>query len=419
MRLFKRLPPRLKDVLYVLSLIGVLLFAANCECVDASTEHTYVVCQKNANGTSSATSITVPGSAPPNSTDVRVSGSVTFLGSTASGSWTCPNTSGSPQWNKSQAPVPPTQPVTPTEPANDMLRPRTTSSGTVGYLPQAFLNLPFPALGSANPQPLAACSSSQPDVIQVNHDNATVNRITTCPLAAVTTIPVASNPLQIEITPDGTTALVTSYYNAVNFINLATNQVTYTLSTGPNIFPNGIAITPDGQNFYITNFLPSGASLLEYNLTTHQQIFSMAAPTYPQNLFLSPDGALLFVTFPYANQVWVLDTLTNTLVYTLSIQAPRGIAFNSKGTKAYIASTDNPDLSVNPGFVKEFDTGTFQITNTYNVDVGPNDVAVLYFDQFVMTTNYEGGSVSRINLMTGTVQTVPLGGQLSGLAIVK
>jgi DNA-binding beta-propeller fold protein YncE len=418
MRLFKRLPPRLKDVLYVLSLIGVLLFAANCECVDATTQHTYVVCQKNPNGTYSASSITVPGAAPPNSTDVRVSGSTSFAGATG-GSWSCPDTTGSPVWNKSEATVPVTQPVTPVQPPGDMLRrPRATSPGTVGYLPQALLNLPFPALGSANPQPLAACSSSQPNVIQVNHYSATVNRISTCPLAAVATIPVAANPLQIEITPDGATALVTSYNNAVNFINLATNQVTFTLST-PGIFPNGIAITPDGQNFYITNFLPTGASLLEYNLTTHQQIFSMPAPTYPQNLFLSPDGAQLFVTFPYANQVWVLDTLTNTLVYTLSIQAPRGIAFNSKGTKAYIASTDNPDLSVNPGTVKEFDTGTFQVTNTYNVGVGPNDIAVLYFDQFVMTTNYEGQSISRINLMTGTVQTVAVGGQLSGLAIVQ
>ena len=255
-------------------------------------------------------------------------------------------------------------------------------------------------------------------MIQVNHDNALVNRIATCPFAAVAKIPVAPNPLQIAITPDGTTALVTSYYNAVNFINLATNQVTFTLST-PGIFPNGIAITPDGQNFYITNFLPSGASLLEYNLSTHQQVFSMPAPTYPQNVVLSPDGAQLFVTFPYANQVWILDTLTNTLVYTISVQAPRGIAFNSKGTKAYIASTDNPDLSVNPGTVKEFDTTTFQVTNTYNVGVGPNDVAVLYFDQFVVVNNYEGQSISKINLVTGAVQTTPVHGKPSGISIVQ
>jgi YVTN family beta-propeller protein len=417
MGLFMRLPRRLKDVLYVLSLIGVLLFAANCE-VDSGNLHTYVVCRKDKTGSSYPTTIQTRGAAPPNSTNVLESGATTILSATG-GEWSCPDTTGSPVWNKSVAMVPETQPATPVQPVNDMLRrPRATGTGTVGYLQQAFLNLPFSAQGSANPQPFPACSSSQPDVIQVNHDNASVNRISTCPFALVATIPVASNPLQIEVTPDGTTALVTSYNNAVNFINLATNQVTFTLST-PGIYPNGIAITPDGQNVYITNFLPSGASLLEYSLTTHQQIFSMPAPTYPQNLFLSPDGAQLFVTFPYANQVWVLDTQTNTLVYTLSIQAPRGIAFNSKGTKAYIASTDNPDLSVSPGTVKEFDTGTFQVTNTYTVDVGPNDIAVMYFDQFVMTTNYEGQSISRINLLTGSVQTFPGGGQLSGLAIVQ
>jgi YVTN family beta-propeller protein len=406
MRLLKRLPRRLIDVLYVLGLIGVLLFAANCTC-DSFTQKTWVVCK---NG--SAEAVTGYGdNAPPHSYAI---GTYRFTQS----EWDCPNTNGSPVWNKSEATVPPVVVTPPTPPVDDMLRrPRASGGGTVGYLLQPFLNLPFPVVGPAT-QTDPACSSTQPNVLQVNHDLALVNRITTCPPAPVASIPVARNPLQIEITPDGTTALVTSYYNAVNYINLATNQVTYTLSTGPNIFPNGIAITPDGQNFYITNFLPSGASLLEYNLTTHQQIFSMPAPTYPQNLFLSPDGAQLFVTFPYANQVWVLDTLTNTVVFTMPVQAPRGIAFNSKGTKAYIAIAGNAD-NATAGAVEEFDTTTFQVTNMYNVGLGPNDVAVLYSDQYVVTTNYEGQSISRIILSTGAVQTVSMGAQVSGLAIVQ
>ena len=50
--------------------------------------------------------------------------------------------------------------------------------------------------------------------------------------------------------------------------------------------------------------------------------------------------------------------------------------------------------------------------------MGPNDVAVLYGDQFVVTSNYEGKSISKIDTITGMVQTTPLNGQVSGLSMV-
>jgi len=254
----------------------------------------------------------------------------------------------------------------------------------------------------------------------VNHDNSSVNRLSTCPFALKKTIPVVSRPLQIAITPDGTTALVTSFDNAVNFIDLASNTVTFTLQTSFDVFPNGIAITPDGAHAYITNFTTGNPSILEIDLTTRQVIATIAVATaYPQSAFISPDGSQLFVTYPYGNKVTIFDTMTNTEAFSLSISAPRGLAFNSKGTKAYISSADNPDLSSLPGIVQEFNTNTFQVTNTYHVGVGPVDVEVLYGDQFVVVNNYEGKSYSVIDTIAGTVQTTALNGRPSGISMVR
>ena len=69
--------------------------------------------------------------------------------------------------------------------------------------------------------------------------------------------------------------------------------------------------------------------------------------------------------------------------------------------------------------MKEFNTNTFQVVQSYAVDKGPNDVAVLYGDQFVVVTNYQGGSFSKIDTITGAVTTVKGAGQLSGLSIVR
>jgi hypothetical protein len=93
-------------------------------------------------------------------------------------------------------------------------------------------------------------------VIQTVHTQALVTRISTCAFQIKTSIPVVSRPLQIAITPDGLTTLVTSFDNAVNFIDLTTNQVRFTLMTDPTINPHGIAILPDRSRAYITSFTP-------------------------------------------------------------------------------------------------------------------------------------------------------------------
>jgi|SRR5579872_656102 len=328
----------------------------------------------------------------------------------------CPDTTNSPQQPNSNAAIP--KPNT-----QQFLAlhsdPKAATPATAAYLPRLLLNLPFPARASAGDSPSYTCDTFQRDILQVNHDNAAVNRISTCPLAAVATIPVVTRPLQIAISPDGSSALVTSFDNAISFIDLSSNRVTFTLSTGAGIYPNGIAITPDGTKAYVTNFLPQAASLVEYDLTTNRQILSMPTPAYPQSAFLSPDGSQLFVTFPYGNQVWIVDTLTNSLAFTIQVQGPRSVVFNSKGTNAYISSTDNPDLSVSPGKVQQFDTATFQIEKAYNVGVGPADMVILYGDQYVVVNNFEGQSISRIDTISGAIETITVKGRPNGLVIVR
>jgi len=398
---------RLSYVSYVLGLITVLLFTA-CDACDDPNGHYWIYCKKDNNVFTPQSFYTSDGKPQPE-------GTILLNGPTDEKNWSCPNTGGSPIWNNSVVTVPP---------AKLNLLPQTKPDGrraagaaSAAYLPQPLLDLPFPARNSGAQSTSFSCGHSQPDVLQVNHDNASVNRITTCPGSVAATIPVVTRPLQIAITPDGLTALVTSYDNAVNFIDLGTNKVTYTLQTGSSIFPNGIAITPDGTYAYITNFLPASASLVKIDLSKRAIVATMPVGGYPQNLFLTPDGAHLYMTFPYGNLVSIVDTQTFTNAFDLTVQAPRGIAFNSTGTKAYIASAGNPD-SATLGVVEQFDTATFTVTKAYTVGMGPNDVAVLYFDRFVATTNYEGQSVSVIDTITGGVQTVSAGGQATGLAIV-
>jgi YVTN family beta-propeller protein len=279
--------------------------------------------------------------------------------------------------------------------------PHATPSGAA-YLPQQLRDLPF--LPFVPPTATPTCDSSFPDVFQTDQQEGLLTRISTCPFAIKTTIPMAPLPLQVAITPDGSTAVVTSFNNAVNFVDIATNTVSYTLMTDPSINPDGIAISPDGTLAYVTSF-NSGAVVLVIDMASHAILATIPTISFPQGVEVTPDGSQLWITSPLAASVDIIDTLTNTHVIGLNIAESSGVAFNSTGTHAYITSS-----GTGSGTVTEVDTGSYKVLNTYTVGLNPVDISMSYADQFLVVNNYGEGSVSVIDLVKNAVVTTQLGG---------
>jgi YVTN family beta-propeller protein len=323
----------------------------------------------------------------------------------------CPMPESSPIWRGSLFPVYPTK--QPSASSSNNAGAKATAS-LPAYLAHTILDLPLLPLSWSSSTPGFTCDATFPDALQVNHDNALVTRFSTCPFKIESKIPVVTRPLQIAITPDGQTALVTSFDNAVNFIDLATNKVTFTLMTDFDINPHGIAINSDGTRAYITSFNNDNPVVATIDMASRQVISTLFVNAYPQSVYVTPDDTQLYVTFPFGNSVYVIDILTNTIANNIVVPSPRDIAFDSKGTKAYITSA-----SGSPGTVQEVNMTTFQVENTYTVGVGPTDIAVLFGDVEVIVNNYEGKSVSTINTGTGAVKTTPVNGSPVGLAILR
>ena len=277
------------------------------------------------------------------------------------------------------------------------------------YLPQRLRELPFmpPLPPTATP---TACDSTFPDMLRTVHTAALVTRISTCPFAIKATIPVPTRPLQVAVTPDGSTALVTSFDNAISFINLATNTVSFTLTTDPSINPHGLAISSDGTRAYVTSFSPSNPVVIVIDLSSKKIIATIPTITYPQGATLSPDDAQLWITSPLANSLAIIDTLTNTEVSARALGQTTDVAFNSTGTRAYITSGSNQ--------VVVMDTATFRILNTYTVGSQPTDIAMSYGDAFLVVNNATDGSVSVIDLIQNVVKTTKVGDTPTGIAWV-
>ncbi|HLK18362.1 MAG TPA: YncE family protein [Bryobacteraceae bacterium] len=319
--------------------------------------------------------------------------------------------SGSPQYKGSEASSP-FKISSPAGPGGFDRRPHATGSGTVAYVPPLLRIFPF--MPHAIPPATANCDSTFPDIFQTDHAEALVTRVSTCPFAIKIAIPVATRPLQVAVTPDGSTALVTSFDNAVNFIDLATNKVTYTLLTDSTINPHGLAISPDGTRAYITSFNTNGV-IAVIDLASKKIIATIPTISYAQGLTLTPDGSQLWVTSPLAASVDIFDTLTNTRVTGLNISETIDVAFNSTGTRAYVTTS-----STIPGSVVAVDTATYQTIKSYTVGLGPSDIAMAYGDQFLVINNNSDGSISVLDLAKDAVVTTKVGTNSvpSGIAFV-
>lgn len=271
--------------------------------------------------------------------------------------------------------------------------------------PPPFLNIPFPPVYEfhTTPTPQGCVPVTGRDTFYVNHFAGTVTRGTACGGDISAVIPVGSNPLKIAVTPDGSLILVTMYDGGVAYIDPKTNQVVFTLPTPAGVHPSGLAISADGTLAYITSYIDINPEVLVINIAQRQIIATIPVTTYPQSVYLTPDGMLAYVTFPFDNAIYVIDTFTLTIARTVAFTAPYGLAFNSTGTRAYIASQSIP------GTVQVMDTTSYQIVGSYTVGDGPVDVVISNDDEFLFVTNNGSGSVSIIDLVNNNVQTIPTG----------
>jgi YVTN family beta-propeller protein len=259
----------------------------------------------------------------------------------------------------------------------------------------------FPPLfpDSDSQKVLAPCPASV-GFYGVNHAEGTVTSLSLCPSLKVNKqITVRSHPLQLAVTPDGSTLLVTSYDNAVNFIDTATDAVTFTLNT-PGLYPSGIAISPDGTRAYVTNYF-TNPSLLVIDIPNRKLLSTIPLATaFPRVVVLTPDGTQAWVNYYQGNTVTIVDTLTGLLSHTMNLgtSVSMGMAFNPTGTKAFIAGPNN---------VIVVDTATLAILARVTTGNQPTDVVVTPDGRSVLVNSSTQAGLWRIDAIHNTLAAIP------------
>lgn len=181
-----------------------------------------------------------------------------------------------------------------------------------------------------------------------NPGTGTISVIQTSNNTVVDTIPGFSGPFGIAITPNGRYAYVTNFGsnnfsptgNTVSVVDLQSNTVVATITVGTQ--PAGVAITPDGSLAYVTNYntlylapgfnaLTAGPGTVSIIDTETNQVISptISVGLSPSAIAISPDGDYAYVT-----------NYTSDTVSVIPLQIFQILAQGCKTKTKFLSQTD-------------------------------------------------------------------------------
>jgi YVTN family beta-propeller protein len=148
--------------------------------------------------------------------------------------------------------------------------------------------------------------------------------------------------------------------NTVGVLDTATNQVTKTIAipTGPH----GLVITPDNTWVYASSDGDSVVSVI--STATDEVTTSIDVGTMPHGLAITPDGSRVLVAGFGTDQVEAIDTSTNQVTWKVPVPQPHNLAITADGQTVYAASQKAGSEAL---AIIDIPSGTMRLATTRSV----------------------------------------------------
>jgi DNA-binding beta-propeller fold protein YncE len=159
----------------------------------------------------------------------------------------------------------------------------------------------------------------------------------------LTTITVGAGPNSIVVSPNNDLVYVANLLdNTVSVIDAKTNKIKKGSPYSANTAPLSMAITPDGQELYISNYtyLESSSTVTILNAETGAIVKTVPIPRIARYLAITPNGKEVWVpnlsSGSQTGTISVIDTKTKEVnSFALGAQ-PESVAFARRGKTAYV-----------------------------------------------------------------------------------
>jgi YVTN family beta-propeller protein len=160
-------------------------------------------------------------------------------------------------------------------------------------------------------------------------------------------------PAGLAVTPDGSRLVVADHLaDSVSVIDLATKAVA-TVAAGHN--PWGVAVSPDGRTAYVSNQGDQTVSVVGLDTATPTVRGKIPVGQHPNAVLLDPHGQQLFVASAQSDQVDVVDTAGGAVSSTIDLSpyrranvgtSPVALSLAPDGQRLFVANAGNNDVAV-------------------------------------------------------------------------
>jgi YVTN family beta-propeller protein len=160
-------------------------------------------------------------------------------------------------------------------------------------------------------------------------------------------------PAGVAVTPDGKRLVVADQLaDAATVVDLATGA---TQTAGVGHDPYGVVVSRDGKTAYVTNQGANTVSVLDISASAPAVKSTIPVGTHPNQAVRSADGGRLYVANGDSDQISVIDTPANRVTGTISLAPyrnapvgsnPDGLALSPDGHTLYAANSGDNDIAV-------------------------------------------------------------------------
>jgi DNA-binding beta-propeller fold protein YncE len=231
---------------------------------------------------------------------------------------------------------------------------------------------------------------------------------------------VTSNSWDVNSTTENYTRLDSAYATTLDFNRYDVSSASYTQSfsvAGQDTAPRAVKFNIDGSKMFVVGEI--GNDVNEYDLSVafdistavYSQNFSVAAQdTEPYGLAFNTDGTKMFVVGAVGDDVNEYDLSVgfdiSSAVYSQNFSVapqdinPRGITFNTDGTKMFIVGITGDDINVYT-LSTGFDISTAAYSTRFSVaaqETSPTGVAFNADGTKMFVTGYAQNNVNQYNL---------------------
>lgn len=298
-----------------------------------------------------------------------------------------------------------------------------------------------------------AAFAAGPKAYVGNFKDSTVSVIDTDTRAVLATLPVATGPDGIAITPDGGTAFVSgANATSVSVIDTATDTVARAIDVGKG--PQGLAITPDGRWLlvavngedrvaivdiasrsvagsvalakphtvavradgklaYVTSQEPGHFALSIIDLAVRAVVGSVPVEKPPRDLEFDHDGHALYFTLAGVAAVQVLDPASNRIVAQIPTGASPHLAHHFAGMREGLVVVQGP------GEVMLFDPATNAPLRSIKVGQQPHWMDASADGKRLFVSNEGANTLSVIDMASGETSTIAVGNAPRKVAVQR